>query len=113
MIAYIRFELRHETFFMVLNFSEQMFLICPVLSMRGQYLQVVVLQKLKPLCLFLGRGIVDGMFAVKSNRELNGLGMMSLLTLLDFAKKSVIDFCFGTTLVVEVVGRSTGMVGGT
>ena len=107
-MAYMRFELLHEMFFIVTNSSERWFLMCPLLSKSGQYLQILLLQKLNPLFLLRGRGLPTEV-ALKSKSELEGLAGGVLCNLEQ--KKSVIDFCF-CTLEPDVDGSSATAMGG-
>ena len=108
-MAYIRFELLHEMLHIVANFSVMMFLILPLLSRRGQYLQLFLLQKLKPLCLFLAKSGVWGL-PVKLPSELDGLTWAHLgvaVLLAAILKKSVMDVCLLMPVVPVGLGLSS------
>ena len=84
------FELLHETFAIVVYFLPvKVQVILPLLLMSGQYLQVLVLQKLKPRGWFVGAlGVVAILVGIKDVIEVDGLVVIILVSDL---KKSVMD----------------------
>ena len=102
-MAYTRFELLHETFFMQLcSWVVYVHVMSPVLLSSGQYLQSFLLQKLNPRVLFpvppVGFGGWLGPGPVSRVRELHGVGILVPSVVL-VMKKLVIDACRSGILV--------------
>ena len=110
----MRFELRHDIFFM--HSCEESVTgqyIDPVLLRSGQYLQSVLLQKLNPLSLFEVPALSGAILGVDGAGcgATTTAGCPLKSTFLALLKKSVIRLCFGFTDVGGGLMAATGGVG--